>query len=84
MKLPKIFNNFMKVGLANYISRAISAFISILLAMWLGPSEFGIFSIGFYTMIIFGMSLAGFDQSYVYFSVRDTKKEDEYLRLTVL
>jgi len=69
--------NFIRVGFANYTSHFIGALISILLARWLGPTAFGIFSIGFYVLTIFGMGFSGFDQSYVYFAVRFPKKEQD-------
>ncbi|MEO0293133.1 MAG: oligosaccharide flippase family protein [candidate division WOR-3 bacterium] len=84
----KIFKDFTKVSLSNYISRAIAALISIILARWLGPIDFGVFSIGFYILTIFGLGFTGFDQSYVYFTVRFPKEEQEifstYVTLKVI
>lgn len=73
----KIFKDFTKVGFSNYISQIIAALISFILARWLGPSDFGIFSIGFYILTIFGLGFTGFDQSYVSFTVQSSKNEEK-------
>lgn len=77
MKLPKIFDEFAKVSFANYTARAIGAIISILLARWLGPKDFGIFSIGFYVLTIFGLAFTGLDKFYVHSAVQSPEKKDE-------
>jgi len=73
----KVFKDFTKVAFTNYLSQIIAAFISIILARWLGPTDFGVFSIGFYILIIFGLGFTGFDQSYIRFAVRFSEKEQE-------
>lgn len=75
MKLPKIFDEFAKVSFASYTFRAIGAFIAIILARWLGPVNFGVYSIGFYILTIFGTGFTGIDQSYVYFATKNPQKE---------
>jgi len=78
MKSSKIFSDSMRVGFANYASHAIGALISIILAKWLGPADFGIFSIGFFVLTIFGTGLNGLDQTYVHFAVRTSQKKQEF------
>jgi len=73
----KVFKDFVKVGFSNYISQIIAALMSFILARWLGPVDFGVFSIGFYILTIFGLGFTGFDQSYVNFTVRFSEKEEE-------
>ena len=77
MSVLKIFKDFTKVGFTNYISQIIAALISIVLARWLGPVDFGIFSMAFYVLTIFGLSFTGFDQSYIRFAVQFPEKEQE-------
>lgn len=77
MNEVRTLRDFMRVGLANYTCRAIGAFITIILARWMGPNGFGIYSIGFYVLTIFGQAFYGFDQSYVHFVVRDPNNEEE-------
>jgi O-antigen/teichoic acid export membrane protein len=75
MVVKKIFGNFFKIGLSNYIARSISAIIAVLLARWLGPTDFGMFSLGFYSLTIFGMGFVGFDKTYVNFAIKKTAQE---------
>jgi len=77
MKSAKNFSDSMKVGFSNYTSYAIGALISIMLARWLGPRDFGIFSIGFFVLTIFGSGFTGLDQTYVHFAVRSSQKKEE-------
>jgi len=79
MKLSKNFGDFIRVSAANYASRAIGALITVLIARWLGPEKFGIYSIGFYVLVIFGDGLTGFDQTFVHFAVRESAGEREIL-----
>jgi O-antigen/teichoic acid export membrane protein len=76
MKFLRIFNDLMKVGLANYSARAIGAFIIFILARWLGQIDFGIYSIGFHILTILGTSFIGFDQCYVHFAVKDLRNKE--------
>lgn len=73
----------MKVAFSNYFAQGISALISIILARFLGPAGFGAFSLGFYALTIFGTSLQGFDQVYVY-SFIQSKEKKEQIRATYI
>lgn len=77
MIIVKTYKDFIKVGFASYASRAIGAIISILLARWLGPNDFGIFSIGFYVLTIFGLGFTGLDKFYVHSAVQSPEKKNE-------
>lgn len=83
INISNFFRDFIKVAFSNYFAQGISAVISIILARFLGPAGFGAFSLGFYALTIFGTSLQGFDQVYVY-SFIQSKEKKEKIRSTYI
>lgn len=78
VQLKKGYKDFINVSLSSYFSRGIGLIISVVLARYLGPSKFGVYSFGFFVMmIIMSNGMAGIDQSFVYLVNKGKYKNNE-------